>query len=247
MIQISSVKNEYIKHLSLLSSDRNYRYSCGEFFCEGIKPLRDCLDAGLAISSVLWRGEPALSLDCDKQYCGNDAVFDKASSMKNSPGPVFTVRIPADDTTSPLEKVLILENVQDPGNVGTVLRTANALGIGCVILAGDCADKYNPKCTRASMGAVFRQRTICCSVDEAIQLCRKNGLSLFAAALDSESMDIRSLGLSSCAVAIGNEGNGLSAEMLRAADSKLIIPMKPYSESLNAAVAASLFMWEMVR
>ena len=247
MLYISSVKNEYVRHLSALSSERSLRYSRGEFFCEGLKPLKDAIDAGVEITSVLWRGEPALEIPCEKQYSGTDAVFEKASSMKNSPGPVFTVKIPAPDTETPFSNAIILENVQDPGNVGTVLRSANAFGIGCVILAGDCADPYSPKCARASMGAVFRQRIISCSSSRAAEICRANGLPLYAAALSADSRDVRQISLASCAVAVGNEGNGLSAEFLALADAKLIIPMTPCSESLNAAVAASVLMWEMSR
>ena len=167
--------------------------------------------------------------------------------MKNSPGPVFTVAIPEEETDSPLENAIVLENVQDPGNVGTVLRTAKALGVSAVVLVGACADVYSPKATRATMGAIFRQRVLHADIPALKALAEKNGLPLYAAALSEQAADIRSLALENAMVCVGSEGQGLSRELMDACDGQLIIPMTPGSESLNAAVAASLILWEMTR
>ena len=141
----------------------------------------------------------------------------------------------------------MLENVQDPGNVGTVIRTANAFRIGAVILCGCCADLYAPKTVRATMGAIFRQRVLTAEREELPALLRKNGLPLYGAALSASSQDIHTLDLHRSAVAVGSEGKGLSEELLSLCAKQLIIPMNPDSESLNAAVAASVIMWEMFR
>ena len=155
--------------------------------------------------------------------------------------------VPEAERDRPLKNAIVLENVQDPGNVGTVIRTANAFGIGAVLLVGACADLYNPKTVRATMGAIFRQRVEQLSVDEMKALLCENALPLYGAALSDGARDIRQAELRQAAVAIGSEGNGLSRELLALSDGQIIIPMTPESESLNAGVAASVVMWEMTR
>jgi TrmH family RNA methyltransferase len=141
--------------------------------------------------------------------------------------------------------VIVLENVQDPGNVGTVLRTADAFGMDLVVLCGACADPYNPKTVRASMGAVFRQPVA--RTDTAGLQALLGGLPLYGAALAEDAADIRALPKTGLAVAVGNEGGGLTPELLSLCRGTAIIPMRPQTESLNAGVAAAVIMWEMVR
>ena len=249
MEKITSRKNEYIRALRLLASDTEYRRARGEYVCDGMKPLREALSFGAVVTSVLWkeRAQELSGLERAAQYLAGAELFDYASPMKNSPGPVFTVRIPAEDAAAPIRNALVLETVQDPGNVGTVMRTASAFGIDAVILTGDCADLYNPKTVRATMGAIFRQRVLCCPLTGLAALMEENALTLYGAALSPLAADIRTLELKNAAVAIGSEGRGLSRELLDMCAGELIIPMQPCSESLNAAVAASLVMWEMAR
>jgi TrmH family RNA methyltransferase len=166
--------------------------------------------------------------------------------MKNSPGPLFTLAIPAEAEPT-FERAILLENVQDPGNVGTVIRTAAAMGIETVLLCGACADVYSPKTARATMGAIFREKLLHCTASEARALADRNGLKLYGAALSERAVDIRALPLKNAVVAIGSEGRGLSEELLENCDGELIIPMSPGSESLNAAVAAAIVLWEMAR
>ena len=142
---------------------------------------------------------------------------------------------------------IVLESVQDPGNVGTVIRTANAFRIGAVILTGDCADVYHPRTVRATMGAIFRQNVLVMDKSSLKDFLKESGLPLYGAALSERAKDLRELSLRHAAVAIGSEGRGLSEELLALCDEELIIPMNPDSESLNAAVAAALVMWEMER
>jgi TrmH family RNA methyltransferase len=146
-----------------------------------------------------------------------------------------------------LSNAIVLENVQDPGNVGTVIRTANAFRIDAVILTGACADLYQPKTVRATMGAIFRQKVLRIEREYLGDFLRDQGLPLYGAALSDQAQDLRGLPLQHVAVAIGSEGQGLSRELLALCDGELIIPMNPDSESLNAAVAASIVMWEMAR
>ena len=193
------------------------------------------------------RAEQVEGLDCANQYLAPAELFDYASPMKNSPGPLFCVAIPEEKALPKLESVLVLENVQDPGNVGTVVRTANAFGIDAVILVGACADLYQPKTARATMGAIFRQRVLHMDLDGLCALLKQQGLPLYGAALDERARDIRTLDLHCAALAVGSEGQGLSRELLDRCAETVIIPMRPDSESLNAAVAASVLMWEMTK
>ena len=116
-----------------------------------------------------------------------------------------------------------------------------------MILTGDCADPYNPKTVRAAMGALFRQPLLELPLPELSGRLEEWDLPLYGAALSPEAEDVRKISLRECAVAVGNEGNGLTDTFLSRCGKKLIIPMTPGSESLNAAVAASLVMWEMTR
>lgn len=146
-------------------------------------------------------------------------------------------------------RILLCESLRDPGNVGTVIRTAFAFGIDWLVLSGDCADLYNPKVLRGAMGTLFSQRIL--RVDDlagAVTLMRGQGRRVYAAALDDRAMQLGSfaLGKQDSAV-IGNEGHGLSERVLEACDASVYIPMAGDAESLNASVAASVLMWEMCR
>lgn len=244
---ITSRKNRYIRHFRALASDRAYRREQGEFLCDGEKLLEEALRNGAEIVSLLCR--EGREIDCPgiPVYTAPDELFSYASPLENSPGPLFTVRCRPCKPEQRPDRVLVLENVQDPGNVGTVLRTAAALGIGLVILCGDCADPYNTKTVRAAMGALFRQKFVSMTLAELSTALKEWGLPLYGAALRPESEDVRGISLESCAVAIGNEGRGLSESLLSLCDKKIILPMTPGSESFNAAVAASLLMWEMAK
>ena len=249
MTEITSRKNEYIRHLRQLAAERGYRTERGEYLCDGLKLLKEAVQFGACVTSVLWKDKPQSvpGLDCAGQYVAPAELFDYASPMKNSPGPLFTVAVPVQDAGQPIGRAIVLENVQDPGNVGTVIRTANAFGIDAVILTGDCADLYNPKTVRSTMGAIFRQRFAEWSLGELCEKLQGWDMPLYGAALHREAVDIRSLSPRKAAVAVGNEGNGLSEEFLSRCHKRLIIPMDPNSESLNAAVAASVILWEMYR
>lgn len=247
MEKITSRKNRYIAHLRALAADASYRRESGEFVCCGRKMLGEALSFGAEIVSVLWKeGGYGGEIACGEQYFAPAELFDYASSMKNSPGPLFTVRIAERDRRGAANAV-VLENVQDPGNVGTLVRTASAFDIDAVVLVGSCADLYNPKTLQASMGAVFRQRVLRMEPGELRSWLEESSLPLYGAALSDGAADIRDLPLARAAVAVGSEGRGLSDGLLAMCVGRLIIPMEACSESLNAAVAGSLVMWEMYR
>ena len=245
MEHITSRKNRLIVHLRALGSDRDYRREAGAYLCDGEKLLREALACGADVEEILCSRPLDMKLpDSVRQYSAPEELLEYVSPLKSSRGPVFSVRIETQPPAA-LRHAILLENVQDPGNVGTVIHTANAFGIDAVILTGECADPYNFKTVRAAMGALLRQRVTETDLSSAVRLLRDNGLKLYGAALSKAAQDVRSIDLRGAAVAVGSEGQGLSRELLAMCDGEIVIPMMAHSESLNAAVAASLLMWEM--
>lgn len=215
---------------------------------DGEKLLREAMSVKAVITGILCGEgyEPPANLGC-RAYSAPDELVAYASPVKNSPGPVFSLRLPEIAPPAEIRRAVVLENIQDPGNLGTLIRTANALGIDAVILAGDCADRTSPRAVRASMGASFRQYVCGCPVGELRALLGGLGLKLYGAALRGDAVDLRRADFTRAAVAIGNEGHGLSEDILDMCDGTVIIPMKPGSESLNAAAAGAIVMWELAR
>lgn len=246
MQRLRSRQNPVVAHMRKLGTDRAYRYACGEFLCDGEKLLREALKWRAEITAILWAEEPQSPPDCPAQYLADKELLDYVTPLKNAASVVFSVRMRPWDTADP-GTTLILETIQDPGNLGTILRTANAMDIDTVVLTGACADVYNPKTIRAGMGAVFRQRWLTIDLDGLKRYLADHGLRLIGAALSERSADIRDVDLRGAAVAIGSEGQGLSDAMLAMCEQELIIPMNQQCESLNAAVAAAVVMWEMKR
>ena len=234
--------------LRALATDAALRRETGETVLDGVKLLGEAVASGAEVTGLLCaEGYVPQSLPDCPAYVAPPELVGYASPVKNSPGPVVSVRLPEPAPPVRARNAVVLENMQDPGNVGTLIRTANALGMDAVILAGDCADRSSPRAVRASMGAAFRQYVRRCSVGELPAVLAELGLKLYGAALSDTALDLRSVGLDGCAVAIGNEGHGLSRELLDVCAGTLIIPMQPGSESLNAAAAGAVVMWEMAR
>ena len=246
--ELRSRQNPTIRRLRALASDAAFRRAEGEYLCDGGKLLAEAIEKGAEIRCVLWkeRAEDMPLPGNVKQYTAGAELFDYVSPMKNSPGPLFTLAIPA-EAEPRFARAILLENVQDPGNVGTVIRTAAAMGVDTVLLCGACADVYSPKTARATMGAIFREKLFHCTAADAKALAAQNGLPLYGAALSDRASDIRELDVKNAVVAIGSEGRGLSAELLGLCDGEVIIPMAAGSESLNAAVAGAIVLWEMAR
>ena len=248
MERLTSRKSAVIRAFRDLARSSAAREEKGLFLCDGKKLLQEALRSGASVETVLWKENRAADLPPFPQEALLPAdLFDYVSPMSNSPGPLFSVRMPSASDLYKIRRVLALEELQDPGNVGTVLRTADAFGVDLVVLLEGCADLYAPKTVRASMGAVFRQAAVRMDAEAFISFCREKNLPLWGAALTDTARDLRSLPLDPAAVLIGSEGHGLSRELLRACDGEIIIPMSGEAESLNAAVAAAIVMWEMQR
>ena len=165
--------------------------------------------------------------------------------METPQGALFLCRLPEKRAFQAKPGMLLLDGIQDPGNLGTILRTADALDIPVALLEG-CADPYSHKVVRSSMGAVFRSPVVQSTWAEVRASCMEAGIPVAVTALTDRAKDIRDeADLGRMAVVIGSEGRGVRTEILEAADGELIIPMNPRCESLNAAVAATIVMWQM--
>ena len=171
-------------------------------------------------------------------------VMESISPMQAPQGALFLCRLPEKKTFIPQKGMLLLDGIQDPGNIGTILRTADALEIPVVLLEG-CADPYSHKVVRSSMGAVFRTPVVQTTWKQALAACANANIPVAVTALSETSVDLRQAKLTDMAVVIGSEGQGVRGEILEAANAQLIIPMNQRCESLNAAIAAAIVMWQM--
>ena len=245
MERITSRKNAVAVHLKKLGADASYRRECGEFVCDGKKLLAEALAWGAEIRTVLCAEgfKPPALPESVRVYEAPGELLEYASYFKTPPDVLFSCAIP-EKKRSPALPFIVLENVQDPGNVGTVLRTADAFGAD-VLLLGACADAFSPKTVRASMGAAFRREIFTAGLEELPGIL--GGAPLYGAALGADSTDIRETDLQGAAVAVGSEGRGLSDRLLEMCTGRIIIPMSPRCESLNAAAAAAVVLWEMKR
>ncbi|MBQ8140473.1 MAG: RNA methyltransferase [Clostridia bacterium] len=266
---ITSRQNPRVKKLAALS-DKKTREAEGLFRFDGIKLFEEAAACGVEIESVYIKeslsGEICARLShCleaiprERIACLSDSVFDRVTEEKSPEGIITVakyidkfrkiVKIDKEDFPRNSESVLILESVRDPGNVGTIIRSAAALGVGRVLFTSDCADLYNPKTIRAAMGALFRinaDKIDAPLLPEYILGMRGTGRRVFAASLDEGAVLLGDTEISSgdCFV-IGNEGHGLSEQTIKACNGSVIIPMQAGCESLNAAAASVIFIWEM--
>jgi TrmH family RNA methyltransferase len=246
MDEITSRKNPLVLHLKKLGADCEYRRQSKEYLCDGPKLLREAVHSGAGITAVLTSGSvPDFLPDGVPVYRVKHGLIETVSPLKSPQDIVFSCVLP-DAHAGPEGFQIILEGIQDPGNVGTILRTAGAMGVARVILTGGCADPYNPKAVRASMGAIFRQPHETAELD-TIAALKEHGVKIYGAAVSGDCLDVREADFHNAAVAVGSEGRGLTDDMLRLCDKKVKIPMAENAESLNAATAAGIIMWEAAR
>ena len=254
---ITSRSNALCVHLRKLASSRSYREETGEFLCDSPKLLQEAAMWDAPVTALLYTEGVELPQDfagrIPRTVMVSESVMRSVSPMETPQGAVFSCRFSRCSLPERLEpdaqgrlRFLVLDGVQDPGNVGTILRTADAFGASVVLLPG-CADLYNPKTLRAGMGVHFRSADYRCALEELTARLRDAELPLYGAALREDTVDVRTVPLRRCAIAVGSEGRGLSAEVLAACSRTVRIPMDSRCESLNAAAAASVLLWEAAR
>ena len=243
--RITSRKNPLLQQVRKLLSSRKAREEAGLFVADGTKLLAEAVRWYPGLDTVILSdGVEAEVPDSVRLIRVPEDVMASISPMESPQGALFLCRYPEKTNFSPKKGSLLLDGIQDPGNLGTILRTADALEVPVALLEG-CADPYSHKVVRASMGAVFRSEVVQCGWTEVQSACAGAGIPVAVTALSDRAKDLRQADLKQMAVVIGSEGQGVRREILEAADAELIIPMNPRCESLNAAVAATIVMWQM--
>ena len=261
-MEIISKDNPLIGEIRQLISQAKYRKKVGRFVIEGVRLCEDAVRSDVPIATFVYTEKareayPTVWAAVDAAAARSVCVADRLAALVSdtqSPQGFFAV---CEQTALPfsLDRVrrggryLALENIQDPSNMGTMIRTAEAFGLDGLLLSGDCCDVTSPKVVRGSMGGVFRLPTMVCdSFADALQSLGKAGISLYACVPDRSADPIQSVDFSAGGIAlIGNEANGMTSHAKSVCDRLLTIPMPGRAESLNAAVAAAIVMWEMSR
>ena len=243
--RITSRKNPLLQQVKKLLSSKKAREEAGLFAADGTKLLQEAVKYFPGLDTVILSdGVEAAVPDHVRIIRVPGDVMESISPMQSPQGALFLCRLPEKKVFAPVPGMLLLDGIQDPGNIGTILRTADALDVPVVLLEG-CADPYSHKVVRSSMGAVFRIPVIQSNWEKVKNACVQAGISIGVTALSDRAKDLRQSDLKTMAVVIGSEGQGVRQEILNSADAELIIPMNPHCESLNAAVAATIVMWQM--
>ena len=243
--RITARKNPFLQQVRRLLSSKKEREAAGLFAADGLKLLDEALRWWPGVETVILSDGIQVPLPQHVRVVRvPEDVMASISPMETPQGALFLCRLPEKREFAPKPGMLLLDGIQDPGNLGTVLRTADALEIPVALLEG-CADPYSHKVVRASMGAVFRTPVMQTTWQEAKEAFEKQRIPVAVTALSQRAEDLRKARLASMAVVIGSEGRGVRQEILNSADSELIIPMNPRCESLNAAIAAAIVMWQM--
>ena len=243
--RITSRKNALLQQVRKLITSRREREHTGLFVADGTKLLAEAVRWYDGLDTViLSEGVEAQVPDHVKVIRVPEEIMAYISPMEAPQGALFLCRLPEKTEFVPKAGMLLLDGLQDPGNLGTILRTADALNIPVVLLEG-CADPYSHKVVRSSMGAVFRTPVVQTDWASVRKACADAGIPIAVTALTDTASDIRQADLKTMAVVIGSEGRGVRPEVLEQADQALIIPMEARCESLNAAIAAAIVMWQM--
>ena len=244
-IRITARKNPLLQQVKRLLTSRREREQAGLFVADGTKLLQEAVRYFPGLDTVILSdGVEAQVPDHVRIIRVPEEVMTSISPMETPQGALFLCRLPEKTEFRPKAGMLLLDGIQDPGNIGTILRTADALDIPVALLEG-CADPYSHKVVRSSMGAVFRTPVVQTTWEDAKAACAKADIPIAVTALSDKARDLRSAALNNMAVVIGSEGRGARQEVIDTADEQLIIPMNPHCESLNAAIAAAIVMWQM--
>lgn len=255
--EITSKENSLIKLTSLLQTSAKARKENGLFVLEGLRICFDAYDNGILFDKLII-SESAfskytddiekLSVKATECFKIPDHLFKKISDTSSPQGIIAVAKIPQKnaDVIDKNGRYIALENIADPSNLGAVSRTAEALGVSGIILSQGGCDPYSPKSLRASMGTLLRMPVI---VLQSFSTDLKSaGLKSFACVVDSDAKSINEIDFTNGSVLIiGNEANGITDETKLMSDERITIPMSGRAESLNAAVAASISMWEMMK
>ena len=242
---ITSKNNECIKRIASLKEKKGRREQ-GAYLVEGIKQVREALAGGLPVEQVVlserYAGDP-LPVPPEKQLLVSEAVFAKLSEEASPQGVLAVLRVPACTPRPPKGNSLLLDGIADPGNLGTIIRTANGAGYEDIYLK-NCTDPFSPKCVRASMSGIFFVRLHAGGEQELFEALE--GVPLVCADMAGTDMELFSPPPQFCLV-IGNEANGVSEAVCARCAHTVSVPLRETCESLNAAVAAGILMYRLLK
>lgn len=262
MERITSRENPQIKRMAKLLASRKAREEEKAFVCEGTRLVLDGVASGetpllLLVTEQAITRYPALEEvvgTAERTLLISDELAARLGDTRTPQG-VFALFKKLDNWKTAVtiksgggkRSFVLLSKVQDPGNVGAVMRSCEAMGVDGLLLSDDCADLYSPKTLRAGMGAVFRLPVrVCENIAAEISALRKAGVAVYAAALRPDAKRLGRFDFpAASAVVIGNEGGGLDDDIINACDNTVLIPMAGGAESLNAGVAAGILIWEL--
>lgn len=255
---ITSKDNEIVKHIKKLS-DKKYRDQNNCYIIEGIKLVEEAIQEEAQIDKIIICEEctktseisKSLMYEIAKHDCiyVTEKIFKMLTQVMNPQGIMAVIKKNKERPQVKFDEDIIvaLDDIQDPGNLGTILRTVDSIGLKQLIVSKGTADVYNPKVVRSSMGAIFRVEVIEVeNLKETIEMMKRNNYELVVTSLQTES-SIYDVDYNKKIIVIGNEANGVSAEIQDMADKKIKIPMLGKTESLNASVATAIILYEYIR
>lgn len=255
--KITSAQNPKIKKLLALQKDSSLRRETSLFVVEGRRELGHCLGAGFEAEAVficpsLAGGAPLPPEVRDASiFEVSEELYGRIAYRGGTEGVIAEIRerkLRLKDLNLPENPLIaVLESVEKPGNIGAVLRSADAAGADAVLVCDPLTDLYNPNLIRASLGAVFTVPCVCCSTTEAIDWLRKSGISILTAQLQDSSPYYDRDMTGGTAIVAGTESTGLSEEWRRAASGHIRIPMRGRLDSLNVSVSTAILLYEAVR
>lgn len=255
---ISSKDNELVKHIKKLK-DKKYRDESNEYIVEGVKLIEEAVGENAKIKKIIvcedttrtYEIPTNVRLEIAKYECiyVTDKIFSSITQVTNPQG--IMAIIEKNSTNQEIDYsqdiIVALDDVQDPGNLGTILRTVDSIGLNQIIVSKETADAFNPKVVRSTMGAIFRIKIIEVEdLKQTIKEIKKHHFKLMVTSLQTKN-SIYDIDFRKKIIVIGNESNGVSKEIQDMADEKAKIPMLGKTESLNASVAAGIVMYEYVR
>lgn len=255
---ISSKDNELVKHIKKLK-DKKYRDESNEYIIEGVKLIEEAVKENAKIKKIIvcedttrtYEIPTNVMLEIAKYECiyVTDKIFSSITQVTNPQGimAIIEKNNQNQEIDYTQDIIVVLDNVQDPGNLGTILRTVDSIGLSQIIVSKETADAFNPKVVRSTMGAIFRIKIIEVEdLKQTIKEIKKHHFKLLATSLQTDN-SIYDIDLNKKIIVIGNESNGVSQDIQDMADEKAKIPMLGKTESLNASVAAGIVMYEYVR
>ncbi|BDU50436.1 TrmH family RNA methyltransferase [Haliovirga abyssi] len=242
---ILSKENKFYKLIKKLK-DKKYREKERAFLAEGFKIFELNKNPKYIILKNSMQNKFDFS-SYNNKYIFEDFLFDEITSQENSQGVIFVYEYPSPNIENILGDIVILDQVQDPGNLGTIIRTLDAIGLKSLILIKGTVDVYNEKTVRSSMGSIFNLNFHYMNYDELFSFLEEKNYNIISTALDDDSVDYTQMRLKEKnAIVFGNEGNGISKKILNKSNEKVIIPIYGSAESLNVGIAVGVVMYKYI-